>query len=250
MLNKNILFTLILLVLVAPLISSQSTQIPVYSQNEALILSVPCTNNGNICSPSTNCSATIISPTQQVLFNGASMTKNNSIYSINLNSNQTQEIGYYEFTVICSQKTRNLQFEITPNGERPTTAKGILYAGLILLLFLLFGTCVYYFINSKDLLPRIATSLVAYLFLIAIAFVAWNMSLDFLTSTPFIPSMFRIMFYFLLYALFPLILVLSIYGIYMMIEMKEIQKLIDRGIPEAEIAERNERKNRRKSRRW
>jgi len=256
MLKRNYLwlFALVIyLTIVIPLASSQETQIPVYTQSEAITLNIPCTNNGNFCPSGTNCSATIINPEQLVLINDQAMSKSGSVYQISLNANETEVIGYYELSMTCTNgavsRTRLLQFEITPNGERPTTAKGILYAGLIILLFALFAICVYYLVNSTDLIPRIASLVLAYLFLIAVSFVAWNMALDFLTSTPFIPAMFKIIFYILVYGLLPLLISIFAYGLIMTFKMKEMQRLIERGVPEAEIKERYERKRRRK-RKW
>lgn len=255
MLNKNnkwlIILTLtIYLTVVIPLASSQELQIPVYEQGEARTLSVPCTNNGNFCPSGTNCSSTIISPTQNVLVNEQVMSKNGGVYEISLLANQTEEIGFYEMAMTCTNgvitRTRLLQFEITPNGERPTTAKGILYFGLIILLFLTFGLFVWGIFKTESIWARVGFMMFAYLLLIAVSFIAFNLALDFLTSTPFLVSMFRIIFYVLLYGLLPVLIGLFAYGLLMALKIKELQGLVNKGLSLDEASEFNKRKKKKR----
>lgn len=109
-------------ILATPLIVAQ----PVYEQSTNLTLSVPCTNNGDVCSGSTICSATIINPDQLVLLNEANMTQNGAVFEVNLSDNQTNVLGQYEFSVSCCAGpkcfSKALIFLITPSGAEPISS--------------------------------------------------------------------------------------------------------------------------------
>ena len=224
----------IILVVMMPLVVAQ----PVYERETNVTLSIPCTVDGEYCGAGTVCNTTIINPEQEVLFNNAGMTQVGAVFEIDLSASQTDTNGEYEFNVACCDGndcfSKSLTFVITPNGEIPTTAKGILYVGLLVVFLIFFGLCLYGGKEAKGVVGRSAFYLVAYLFVIGIVFLAWNLSLDYLTSAPFMASFFRIIFLFLMYALFPLLMVLTFYTMWMMKKIDVIQKMIDKGIPEDE----------------
>lgn len=240
--NTNLLkisVFVLMIFLVLPIAIAQS---PVYEQNEDITLSIPCTINGSVCSVSSVCSCTIINPESLILINNQNMVKNGGVFEINLTSNQTSVNGQYELNVVCSDlgnsNSKFLTFSITPNGEIPTTAKGILYAGLIILFTFFFALSIYGAMTTNNIILKMTLYLVAYLLLIGTMFISWNLSLDYLTSSPFLIAFFRILFYFLLIALFPTILVLFIYMMYMMTQISTIQSMLDKGVPIDEAYER------------
>jgi len=246
MLNKKILLMLIIF-LVLPMVLSQLNvpviiSNPYYKQSKPATVPLPCTINGNYCSENATCKTTIINPYGVILVNNQYMTHNGAVFEINLTSNQTDINGEYQFNVVCSDNgnsmSRNLKFNVNPSGEAPDTGKGIIYIGLIVLLFILFIVLIIGGIQSEYIPIKAGLFLFAYLVFLGICFIAWNLSLDYLTSSPFLISIFKIIFYFLMYALFPILLFTIIYTLYMMFKIKAIQKMIDRGVPEDEAYER------------
>jgi hypothetical protein len=215
---------------------------PVYEQNTNVTLSVPCTIAGAICSASATCDGTVINPEGTLLYNNQSMIQNGAVFDLDLTAFDTSTLGEYEFSVSCTQGGRSnsklLTFWITPNGEIPTTAKGLLYLGLLLIFVIFFGICLYGGKESQGVVGRSAFYLGAYLFLIGIVFLAWNLSLDYLTSAPFMASFFRIFWLVLMYSLFPVIIVLTFYTMWMMKKIDVIQNMINKGIPEDEAYKR------------
>lgn len=247
---ERILLSVLVIILMANLVVAQ----PIYKQNENVELNIPCTINGAICSNSAYCQFSIINPLGVTLINGENMTQNVSIFTYPLNSNQTTEIGQYEFPVTCCDAgacgTRHLTFLITPTGETPTTAKGLMLVGLLGGLFILFIAGVVGGSRAKHIALKCGLFLGAYLCLIGVIFISWNLSLSYLTTTPFLISFLRIVFYILLFGFFPSMLLLTIYTLYMMFKIKEIEDMVDRGIPLDEAYERQVRSGVRGWRNW
>ena len=233
-----------------PLVSA----IPNYEQNSEVTLSIPCVINGDACGVSATCDATILSPTDQLLYNADSMSQNGAVFELNLSSSDTSENGEYRFTVSCSQggqsSTKTLPFLVSPNGEIISTGKGILYGGLLFVLILLFVLSLYGGYNSEGIVGKSAFWLVAYLLLIGISFIGWNLALDYMTSAPFIASFFRILWLFLMWSLFPVIFILTFYTMWMMKKIDAIENMIDKGMPVDEAYERSVKGGLAGNKRW
>jgi len=240
--NKNLLMLSIALIY-ALLVPITVAGQPAYKQGTPITLSVPCSFNGITCPTPTTCVATIINPEQDVLINNQSMTRNNAVYEVNLTANETEVNGEYEFTVACSylsnSRTKFLTFFITPNGEIPTTSKGILYVGILFVLIVLFILAIWGGIQANYIPLKSFVWLFAYLLLIAISFIAWNLSLDYLTSSPFLISMFRIIWIFFMIGLFPVLLMLIFYSGWMLTKIKAIENMLEKGVPIDEAYERS-----------
>ena len=227
---------------------------PIFEQNTDVTLSVPCTIAGDVCGVGTTCDGTVINPEGTTLYNEQSMAQNGAVFDLDISADDTSTNGEYQFSVSCTQggrsSSKNLIFFVTPNGEQPTTAKGILYLGLLLVFILFFGLCIYGGKEAKGIVGRSAFFLGAYLFIIGISFIAWNLSLDYLTSAPFMASFFRILWLVLMYALFPLIMILTFYTLWMMKKIDAIESMINKGIPEDEAYGRTVKDGFRSKKQW
>ena len=233
---------ILLVALIMLMVSSFVVAQPNYEQDADVTLSVPCTIDGAVCGGGATCVGTILDPDDIILYNQESMVQNNAVFELNITSSDTAKNGEYRFAVSCTQggksSYKNLIFLISPNGEQVTTGKGILYGGLLFILVVLFLLTLYGGHESEGIVGKSAFWLVAYLLLIAISFIGWNLAVDFVTSAPFFASFLRIMFLFLLYALFPVILFLTFYTMWMMHKIDAIQNMINKGMPIDEAYER------------
>lgn len=236
--------------LIMPVVVAQ----PVFENGEDVTLSVPCSIDGSACSITATCDATIINPDGVVLYNDVSMIQNGAVFEINLTGDDTQINGEYQFNVACVQGGRSsskiLIFFITPNGEVPTTAKGILYGGLLFVLVIFFILAIRGGSVSEGVIGKSAFYLLGYLLLIGITFISWNLSLDYMTSAPFLASFFRLIFWFLMVALVPIILILTFYTLWMMSKIDAIQNMINKGMPVDEAYERTVKSGLKNVRNW
>jgi len=215
---------------------------PVFTQNENATVRLPCTANGTYCSANATCRTTIINPEGNTVVNNQIMFKNNAVFEVNVTAQQHSLNGEYQFNVVCSDAgtsvSRFLKYHVTPNGERATTSKGIMYISILAILVIFLVGLIIIAFRFEHIALKSGSLLSAYLMLIAISFISWNLALDYLTSSPFMISFFRIIFLFLLYAFFPIILISTFYTMWMMLKIKEIQRMLDDGMPYDEAYER------------
>jgi len=140
-------------------------------------------------------------------------------------------LGRYDIRGVsdgCS-KTFATYFEITPTGESLSTGKAVFYIGFLFLLIIILGGCMLLFISFENLLNRVAMIGLGYLVLLAITFIGWNMASDFLTSSPFLISFLRILFFVLITIAFPLLIGGFVWYVLMVLRVKEIQYLMNKG---------------------
>lgn len=134
------------------------------------------------------------------------------------------------------------EFEVTPNGEEATIGKAVFYIGLLAILLFFIGLSIFGFVSFNNLLARVGLFGFSYLLLIAITFIGWNMANDFITSSPFLIYMLKIMFIVLMAGLFPLVIGAFAYYVIMLFKIKEIENLMKHGMSEQEAEHRAGRK--------
>jgi len=129
-------------------------------------------------------------------------------------------------------------FQVTPNGENATEGKAIFYIGLLVVLLFFLAFSIFGFVSFDNLLARVGLFGLAYLLLISVTFIGWNMANDFLTSSPFLISMLRIAFFVLITGLFPLLIGAFAWYVIMLFKIKEIERLMGKGFSEQEARRR------------
>ena len=227
---------MIFLMTIMPFVSA--TSLGTFKQDECVNLIQTCSN----CTYSniTN----VIYPNSSIALSDVEMSKSGTYYyqsycDTSLNGiyivtgfgdpDGTVEVWSYDFT-------------ITPNGEEVTVGKAIFYVGLLFVLLFFLALCVLSFANFDNLLNRVGMIGLGYLLLISITFIGWNMAGDFLTSSPFLVEMLRILFWILIVGLFPLVIGGFAWYFIMLFKIKEIERLMDRGIDRDEAERRGGRK--------
>lgn len=173
------------------------------------------------------------------------MTAGSVEYSSPINNNFTM-LGVHSFIIQCNSTSQtgfaNGIFEVTNSGIELTTAKAFIDIGLLVILLVFFIIIIYIFTSFDNLLSKVGMLGLGYLLLIAIVFISWNMASDFLTSAPFVASMFNIIFIILMAGLFPLIIGGFAWYIVMAFKVKEIERLMDKGMDREEAEHRQGRK--------
>lgn len=169
------------------------------------------------------------------------MTQNGTIF--NYTYCLTSAIGNYNYIThydlnntdtVSDQNT----FSITPSGESPSIANAFLYVGLIFVILIFFIIILLYGLNTDNVVGQTFSIGFGYLLLIALFFIAWQVALNFIYSSPFLIDFLRIGFFVLIIGFFPLLIILFAYGTYMMLQLKEIRSMQERGISIDEINER------------
>lgn len=230
--NKQLILFLFAFIIISSFVSAEN-----YPQSSEVDLKFNYAKF-NACAANP-CNVTIVNPLSANIVTNLPTSENIGYSNFTLNSSQTSQTGTYQVFLIAANGTfYDDNFGITPNGEVATSASAIFYIGLLGLLVIFFGLLVYFGVTTDHIWVKATSWGFGYLFLIGISFIAWRMSADFLTSSPFLIDFLRITFYVLMIGFFPFILVLFVYGVYMMLTIKEITDMIDKGIPEGEARER------------
>lgn len=121
------------------------------------------------------------------------------------------------------------------------TGEAIVYFSLNGVLLFILAVCIFIFFAFDNLISRVFSFGFGYLILVALSFIGWNMASDFLTSA-FLISMFRILFLVLMIGSFPLLIGGFAFYIYMLFKIKEIERLMGKGMDYDEAEKRSRRK--------
>lgn len=234
--NKRWIFIIFGLFLMVFLMGNvASKDLGTFPQNSCVQLTQSCAN----CTQGNVSSVTYPNGTFSLL---GSYPMNLTAGVLNYSFCNTSAIGSYNY--ITSYDENGIiaigehLFSITPSGEDPTMATSIFYIGLIELLLVFFLAILIYGLNTENVIGKTFSIGFGYLVLMALFFVAWQMGVNFIYSSPFLIEFLRIGFLVLVIGFFPLLIILFAYGSYMMLQIKEIQDMQKRGISIDEINER------------
>jgi len=94
-------------------------------ESENFTIQISCSTNGNVCSTSSWCNATIYYPNGTILKNNSAMDNgNNGVYTLFLENNETTPTGEYFSNIVCvdgyENDTSAFWYEVNPTGIRPS----------------------------------------------------------------------------------------------------------------------------------
>lgn len=158
------------------------------------------------------------------------------------------DMGIHAFYIACNQTVQNLGgeasgvFEVTYNGEEPTVPKMMMFvimvlAVLILMLVTIFGT-----FKVENYGGKFALYWASHLLMVALSFMLWNGSLNFLTGHPFIIGFFRILWWISMISIFPMLILSVVWIFYTHVVTKEMERLINGGMSPEEAFTRTQRR--------
>lgn len=146
--------------------------------------------------------------------------------------------GYYSYVFQCNSTSLGGYVEnlitVTPNGEIPGTSVSLFYITLLFIIIFLFVLIVILFFNIESLIMRVTSISLGYLLLVAISFIAWQMSDNFVWSSTYMTRFFYLLFQILMFGALPLFLGFFAWYFLSLMKIKEIQDLINKGIPRGE----------------
>jgi hypothetical protein len=236
----KLLFGVILLFLCVNLVTAQDV---IVQQNTYKDLTITCVNNETYCSTTAVCNTTIVNPNGKIVVNNKPMTKNGVAFNYTVNSSNTDTIGEYLFNPVCldgyTQLSKSLTFQVTPNGQLTTTGASILYSGAIMLILILIVISIFSFTKSTQPAMKLLSFYFIWLFFILLFYLSWITTTNYLYAFSFLGRFFYWIFIIQLVGTFPMVLTtLGIY-LWMVIYNKNIQRMIEHGVPEDEAYARS-----------
>jgi hypothetical protein len=167
-------------------------------------------------------------------------------FNVTFNNTQSIKNGEHSGISYCCDGTNcgfaTFSFNITPNGEEPTEGKAIFYIGALILLVIFLVLSVYGFTKFETPTMKLLFGYCIYLVMVGISYISWVMSTNFLTATQFIGRFFWIIFLFLMIMFFPMMIVSVIWYVWLLVSIKQIKDMIERGVPEDEAYARSVRR--------
>lgn len=217
-----------------------------FEKGSAINLKFPCTFNGSVCPSATTCNLSIIYPNQSLMVENQQASYSGSgIGNYTIPNSSTN--GDYKVPITCEfpsgdSKSGQADFTITPNGETPTIAKTIIYISLIIILLTIIMLILLALFNINHFGWRMGLVSFAYIVINVFLLVCWKMGAMFLTSIPFIETIFKILYIISNIGYFPMFLFVIIYSLLHMTDEKNIETLMDRGFTEDQARWRSKRK--------
>lgn len=208
-------------------------------QNYTLYFHVFDLATGNSVTSKTSCHFWLYNSTGEVIFNDTLsfvIGAGGNNFHIFIDGGNFSNADDYYYNIECADDTSggyaSSIIHVTPNGEETTIGKTIFYISLLFLLVVFLIITILIFIGYDNLLSKVGMLGLSYLLLMSITFLSWNMANDFLTSSPFLAEILRILFFVLIIGFFPLIIGAFAYYIIMITKIKEIRRLMEHGFSE------------------
>ena len=172
MVNKNLLFLSIILILSMSTVYAQQEDIRFYHpQSTNLTIYEKCRVDGSICDSSYSCNLTILSPTQILIIDNVEMLGDGVYRNFTMTEDNQSANGIYESTVDCTNSSfsgsNTFFYEITPNGSKPIDeGQGLIILGSIF--FLIIISCSIGFMGIRSANTTVSISFLAFSTLIMV----------------------------------------------------------------------------------
>jgi len=130
---------------------------------------------------------------------------------------------------------QNVKFVVTPNGEKPDIAKAIFYISLLAIFLVLIVGDVWLLFNSEDISWKTGYISLFYILFNVFSLVCWKMAEDFLTSIPFMATIFKSIYFITTAGYFPFFIIMFFYLFLHMTQSLTESRLRKRGYSDEQI---------------
>lgn len=227
---KKLIFCIIIGMLLINLINAEVQTLPTVQLNKCADLKQTCGN----CSYVTISS--LVYPNYTNALRNVNMTKDGTHYNYTFCYNTID--GEYVVNLFGDvdgvDTPAAYNYFVTASGKERTTGGAIFYFTTLLLLIVLLILSIWGFTRLEKPYLKLAVFYGAYLLLVAISYISWIATLNFLTVTGFIAEFFRWTFMILIILFIPLLFGSWILYFYLLFKLKAIQNMLKRGMPEDE----------------
>lgn len=183
-------------------------------------------------------------PNQTIEYYNLAMTQNG--YDFTYNFCNTSQNGEYFYTVcgdpVGKDPCKSFDFLVTPNGEIPDNSKIGVYLLSVFVILMFLGFAIFGIFKSENYVAQFALYWISHLLFVALSFMLWNGSLNFLTGHAFVIGFFRILWWVAMISMFPMLILSAVWMFYTHVVTKEMEKLINGGMSPEEAFTRTKRR--------
>lgn len=153
------------------------------------------------------------------------------------------DLGVHAYIIYCNTTSQtgfaSGNFIVTPKGVELLEGQAILYTGFLILLTSFLIASIYGIFSIKHYIGKFALYWVSHILVIALTFSIWQVSNNFLIGYVGIAGVFRVAFYFMTIAVFPMVILSIAWIVYIHTITEEMDNMIERGMTPEEAFKRS-----------
>ena len=166
------------------------------------------------------------------------LTDNDNVFDweIDIDAGNFSNSGMYSYFMQCNSSlyggATGDDFEVTPNGEINTTGRSIFLSAGLISLSLMVLLFTFIFFKNEELWIKVFCFYCVWGLFLVIEYTAWVGFTNYLWTISFLALFFKWLFYIQMYATFPLVIGSFILYGYFMVWNKQMQRMMESGVPE------------------
>jgi hypothetical protein len=225
----------IFLVCVVSLTSAAIPHLGTFRANESIELKQTCTINGSFCD---DCNISSVDlPDGERAISNVIMTKREGDFNFSFDGSNTTLIGTYRVNGFCrfgSDVLKNWAYylDVTPNGRESTVGLALFYIGGVLLMIFFIGISFYGLRIAQTPAGKLFSFYAIWISMMVLFYIAWIGATNYLYSVSFVGIFFKWVFIIFTILTFPMVIASIVWYLWLLVSLKEIQQMIDRGVPE------------------
>jgi len=194
-----------------------------YPQGSGVDLRISCDlvncSDGNV-------NITVLNPNNTLLVDNQTTTKYNEYILYNLN---LVTAGSYSSFLASDNDYATYDFVVTESGVEITEASSKLTIGLLAILVLLLFASLFVMFKVENYIVKFTFYWLSHILLILVTFTGWQVGVEGLLIGTAITGIFRILFWILVVAVIPMVLLSMTWIFYIHLYNENIEKLMEKG---------------------
>ena len=219
----------------------------IYGQDHEFEVHVFNISNGMPITSGITCYMHLYHETGKHIYEGVDDTAGHIFdYSFNLNGTNFTSLGEYQAKFQCNSSSlgggTEFFFIVNNYGEELSTAHSIKFNSAMFFMMILFIMAMMGIFGIENVIGKFACYWIAHILFVVGTFSMWQFNFGYATKFVGLAGTWKVLFYVGIFSMLPM-MILSIAGLISYWAMdKNVQKLIDKGMPEGEAYRRQGRK--------
>lgn len=234
MFNKKLMVLLITSVFIIVMINNVGATTLYFGDFSLTQEQDTCFNIPMSCDNCTYMNITVLYPNGTAVIENQEMTNLSSDYFYNYTFCNTSTLGIYWVVVNYDDDGEYVYtdgdfFEVTPNGVNLTMGRSILYIGILFILFIFLIISIIGTFNIENYIGKFTLYWCSHLLFTLYTFSVWQITEGFLIGFVGLGGIFKVLFYFSIFAVLPMIILSGVWIFYIHAFNEHFQKLLDKG---------------------
>jgi len=201
-------------------------------------------NNAFMGGDQVNCSFGLIGKNGIPIYQVPDVTPTGYVFIVNVDGGNFSQLGSYHQGINCQTDdgsaggVKTSSFEVNGYGEQLDTAHSIKFNSAMLFMMILFLLALAGIFGFENITGKFACYWIAHILFVVGTFSMWQFNMGYTTTFTGMAGVWKVMFYVSTIAMLPMMIMSIAMMIVYYTTGKEVQRLIDKGMPEAEAYRR------------